>query len=106
MTDGLDEALHLERLKREIEGLDARGVQLKILQRLDLVVDQVGDHDLALFGSEDLAIEGVVACSNKNTQFRVETTTVMKVIRFMLPPTSVGTAVLLGKWAWSLLQAT
>jgi len=101
VPEELDEALHLERLKREINGLDARGIQLKILQRLDLVVGQIGDHDVALFGSEDLGIGGVVTEAHENTEWRKEATTILKVVRFLFPPTAIAG---ISAFAWKLWE--
>ncbi len=103
VTDELDAELLTAKIEREVNGLNSRGIQLLMLERLDLVVTNQEKHDIALFGDEDLGMAGVIAEQQANTEFRRDTTTVLKVIRFLVPPTTVGTAALLGRWVWNLL---
>lgn len=104
--------LQMQRLREETRELDERSLQLLILRRFDDVVAdsdkrmaasdrRFAKHDLALFGNEDLKVAGVVEETQTNTIFRQEAQIGLKLVRWLLIPTTTAAFVALAWDIWS-----
>jgi len=75
--------------------MDTRALHLLTLKRIDDVCTTLTQHDLALFGDEDLVLEGTVQETHINTKWRTETQIFLKVVRMLLPTTALAAGVAL-----------